>query len=158
MELRVLYLLTAIAAAIVGFATGPAAADEGDDFKVVDGLAVYLGVLPAAMIRGHPGTHSESAMHGGPGTPGDDHLVVAIFDASSGERVGDAEVTAAVEALGHVGRQRQALEPMLIAGTVTYGGFITPPDRDRYTIAIEIRQPGQAGPLRVEFTHRRTAP
>jgi hypothetical protein len=46
---------------------------------------------------------------------------------------------------------------MAIAGTVTYGGFVALPGSDRYTIAIEIRQPGVDTPAKTEFSydHRR---
>jgi hypothetical protein len=44
-----------------------AAAD--DNYRTKDGLAVYLGVLPATIVRGHPPGHPERAMHGG--APGD---------------------------------------------------------------------------------------
>ncbi|MDO9067071.1 MAG: hypothetical protein Q7W05_01285, partial [Deltaproteobacteria bacterium] len=31
-------------------------------YKVVDGVAIYIGVMPAEMVKGHPRTHSEGVM------------------------------------------------------------------------------------------------
>lgn len=46
-----------------------AAAPPGTAFSgnsgVVDGVVVYLGVLPGEMVRGHPAAHPEVSMHGG---------------------------------------------------------------------------------------------
>lgn len=59
---------------------------ENENHRIVDDLAVYLGVLPAAIVRGHPKAHPETSMHDG--APGGAyhqyHVVVALFDARSG--------------------------------------------------------------------------
>ena len=91
-------------------------------------------------------------MHGGVPHGADMyHLVVALFDRNSGARVEDAEVSAVVSGLGHVGTSRTRLEPMSIASTVTYGGFVQMPPRDRYTINLEIRRPGATAPVKADF-------
>ncbi len=52
-----------------------AAADAPQNFQVVQGVAIYLGVMPAQMVRGHP------KMHGGvPAAGYEDHVIVALFD------------------------------------------------------------------------------
>lgn len=144
-------------AAIAGSAPAwPARAAVADSYRTADGIAVYLGVLPAAIVRGHAVRHGEETMHGGvPRGPRDYHLVVAVFDAGSGARVEDAEVGAIVAGLGHVAETRLRLEPMRVAGTVTYGGFAALPDPGCYTIAVEVRRPGAEGPARVEFAYQR---
>ena len=61
----------------MALALGPALADDG--YRSVDGLAVYLGIVPAAVVRGHPTAHAESSMHGGAGTARhQQHIVVAV--------------------------------------------------------------------------------
>lgn len=79
------------------------------------------------------------------------HLVVAVFDAVTGARIENAQVVASIEGLGHVGRQRVELEPMAIAGTITYGGFIKLPGNDQYRIQVDIRIPGRSEPVTVQF-------
>jgi len=136
-------------------ASAPAAAQVGPEGGVrrVDGLVVYLGVVPAALARDHPpgGSAPPTARHAY-------HLVVAAFEAGSGARVADATVTATVHGLGHVGRPPIALEPMTIANAASYGGFVVLPATDTYRILVEIRRPGAAdGPARAEFTYRHVA-
>jgi hypothetical protein len=43
---------------------GSEAAAQDTEYKTVDGLAVYLGVVPAQIVKGHPREHSEQTMHG----------------------------------------------------------------------------------------------
>jgi hypothetical protein len=152
-----LLALVAFAVMLAGFGR-PASAAVDERYKIADGLAVYLGVLPAQVLRGHPPAHAERSMHGGPpGGRHDYHLVIAVFDAASGARINDANVTATVFGLGYVGSSRRQLEPMSLADTVTYGGFIALPGNDRYTITIEIRRPGQGSPVRVDFVYQHGA-
>lgn len=132
-------------------ALGPALADDG--YRNADGLAVYLGIVPAAVLRGHPMAHAESTMHGGAGTARhQQHLVVAVFDERSGARVENAQVSARIEGLGHVGEQSIRLDPMKIANTITYGGFIAFPGNDRYDIVVDIAIPGRSRPVSVTFS------
>jgi hypothetical protein len=80
-------------------------------------------------------------MHGrAPGGPHEYHVVAAIFDAASAARVSDATVTAKLSGLGLSGSE-QALEPMKIADTITYGGFFHLPGADLYTLTLMIRRP-----------------
>jgi len=130
---------------------GPALAEDG--YKKADGLAVYLGIVPASLVRGHPPGHPEQVMHGGAGPARhQQHLVVAVFDDATGTRVENARVSARISGLGHVGQQSLALEPMTIANTVTYGGFVFLPGNDRYEISIDIEVPGRPNPVSVIFS------
>lgn len=132
-------------------ATGAAIADDG--YRQADGLAVYLGLMPAAVVRGHPTTHSESTMHGGAGTARhQQHIVVAVFNAQTGARVENARVSATIGGLGHVGQQTVQLDPMTIENTVTYGGFVTLPGNDRYDITVVIIVPGVSRAVSVTFS------
>lgn len=129
----------------------PAVAASDDRYKVVSGVAVYLGLLPAEMIKGHPRGHTESTMHRGERGrgPHEYHLVAAVFDEKAGTRIENASVLARVSGLGLAG-ENIALEPMSIANTITYGGFVNLPD-DIYTIKITVRRPGDAEPIAVDF-------
>lgn len=126
-----------------------------DGYKTAAGLAVYLGVLPAAMVRGHAGHRGDVGMHGGvPRGRSEQHLVVAVFDAASGVRIEDADVNAIVSEPGHVAETRLRLEPMRVADTITYGGFAAMPYVGHYTIDVEVRRPGTDEPARVEFDYQ----
>lgn len=152
-------LAVALLAGVLLVPGGSASASVEESYRTRDGVAAYLGVLPAQAVRGHRPGHPERQMHGGPpGGPHDYHLVVALFDAATGARIGDAQVRAAVSGLGHVGKTWIRLDPMTIADTVTYGGYVTLPGRDRYVIEIEVVRVGQANPGRLEFVYRHGAP
>jgi hypothetical protein len=130
-----------------------ATANADDGYRKADDLAVYLGIVPAPVVRGHPTSHPESTMHGGPGTARhQQHIVVAVFDAQTGARVENARLSATISGLGHVGQQTIQLEPMTVENTITYGGFVTLSGNDRYDIAIEITVPGRPSPVSVTFS------
>jgi hypothetical protein len=134
---------------------GVAVAAEDANYKTAGGMAAYLGVVPAELVKG-PGPHSaERPMHGRiPKGQHEYHIVVAIFDARTGARISDATVSAKISGLGLSGDQK-VLEPMKIADTVTYGGFFNL-TRDIYTIRLTVQRPG-AQPISLDFRydHRR---
>ncbi len=142
-----LYLLgSAFATVLIGSSTQALAAEEGQ-YKAGHGIAAYLGLLPAEMVKGHP------KMHGGtPRGPHAYHLVVALFEEASGERISVAKVTARIAAVGLAG-QEKTLEPMEIAGSTTYGAFLTLPGTDRYTVSLTIDRPGAPAPVVLEFAY-----
>ncbi len=131
----------------------PAIAAEIAAAKTAGGLTVYLGVVPAEIVRGqHP---AGPQVHGRvPKGAHEYHVVAAVFDAATNARVTDATVTAKVSGLGLSGPQK-TLEPMKIADTITYGAFfnLSP---DLYTIKLTIQRPG-GQPVAIEFKydHRR---
>lgn len=142
-------LVLAVAAISAGLAT---LAQQVNDYRQsADGLTAYLGVMPAAIVKG------DRAMHGGaPKGPHEYHVVAAIFDSASGARVSDANVTAKISGLGLSGYET-TLEPMKIADTITYGGFTYLPGIDLYTIRLTVRRSGSAQPtvLNFKYDHRR---
>ena len=137
--------------------SGAAIAADTDQAKTAGGLTVYLGVVPAEIVKGlRPGGSTERPMHGGiPKGPHEYHIVAAVFDASSGARVSDAVVTAEVSGLGLSGSKKK-LEPMQISGTTTYGGFFDLPGFDLYAVRLTVER-GGASPavLQFKYDHRR---
>jgi hypothetical protein len=123
-----------------------AVAQTVDDYtRTVGGLTAYLGVMPAAIVKGQPPMHDRAS-----GGPHEYHVVAAIFEAASATRVSDATVTAKVSGLGLSGSEK-ALEPMKIADTITYGGFFYLPGADLYTLTLVIRRPGSQQPVVMDF-------
>lgn len=143
----------AVAAIAILAMIAPAVAQDIVPYKLVGGLAVYLGVIPAELVTGHPKGHTEAEMHGGvPSGRHVHHVMVAVFDNASGQRVTDAVATARVAGLGLVGIEK-TLEPMTIADAVTYGNYFDLPGRDLYRIRIEATRPENAGSVQVEFEY-----
>jgi|SRR5581483_7273468 len=139
---------------IAGLAvTAPAA--YAQESKTAGGLTVYLGVLPADLVKG-PGPHSaEPPMHGGaPRGRHEYHIIAAVYDATSKARISDATVTAKVSPLGLAGTQK-TLEPMKIADTTTYGAYfnLTP---DLYKIRLTVQRSGSEPTVfDFRYDHRR---
>jgi hypothetical protein len=114
--------------------------------RTVAGLTVYLGVIPAEVLKGH-------SMHGGtPAGVHQYHFVAAIFDAASGSRVTDATVTAKVSGLGLSGVEK-ALEPMNTEHAFTFGGFFDLPGADLYALRLMVRRPSSPDPLAFDFKY-----
>ncbi len=130
------------------------AADAPESFQVVDGVAIYLGVMPAQILQGHPDEHAEHKMHGGlPDRGHRDHVVVALFDEATGKRIENAKVTGWVMEIGS-GSKKKKLEPMKIAGTITYGNYFNMPDKNIYHIKVRIHRPGIQSIIEAQFTHQ----
>ncbi len=131
------YLLRNIAAAIITLIVLIPNA-SADPNKVVDGVAIYLGVLPAEMILGYTKGQSEATMHGGvPQGKNRYHVMVALFDATTGKRITSAQVKATVAQVG-MGGEIKPLEPMRIANTESFGNWFTMPGNGVYRIHLEI--------------------
>lgn len=134
-------------ALLLFFSTAPRAEDS---YRLVDGLAVYLGVLPSQLVQGH----NETTMHGGVRRGlHQHHVLVALFDVTSGARMIDAEVTAAVSLLPGSGESKR-LGTMIIADTVTYGQYFEFANAGSYTIRIDIRRAGRTTPLTTRFVYQ----
>lgn len=131
-----------------------ATAAVGGYRQVVDGVAIYFGVVPAELVRGHPRGHPESEMHGG-APVGESHLTIALFEDKSGARINDAEVSARIT--GDRGLDvRKKLEPMLIAGRLTYGNYFPLSGAGPYRIELSIRLPRMSREIRADFTWARS--
>lgn len=135
------------------FLTGAFAADSATH-KVVNGVDIYLGVLPAEMILGHPHTHTEPGMHGGvPAGEHRYHVMVALFDAATGKRITGAQVKATVSELALSGTEK-TLEPMLIADTISYGNYFIMSRTGIYRIRVQVRRSGVAQAIEAEFEYK----
>ena len=139
-----------VAALAVG--TGAAAAAQDAAYRTSHGIAAYLGVMPAQILKGH------RDMHGGaPKGSRQYHVVAALFDTATAARIADAKVTATVAPLGLAG-ETKALEPMRIDDVLTYGNFFEMRAGDRYTIRLEVLRRGAASPVVLEFAYDQRVP
>ena len=147
------YSATTVLALLFTLTSSASRAAEDGQQKTMDGLSVYVGVLPAAMLLGHPKGHHERGMHGGvPAGTSRYHVVVALFDAASGKRITDAQVKIGGASIGMAASRKKA-EPMLVNNVVTYGNYVSMPGPGPYKIQIEIRRPGVSKPVEVEFDY-----
>lgn len=125
------------------------------DEQTVDGITIYLGVVPAEIVQGHPVTPGDvQALHGGtPGSRNSHHVVVALFDAKTGARITDARVGAG---FGRRVREHQPLrdlEPMEINGKMSYGGFFLLRETSGLQVHLEIRRDATSHPVTAVFAY-----
>ena len=147
------YLVSIVEAAILSMGATVALASDVGGYKVVDGLGIYLGVVPTDLIMKHPMEHRERTMHGGvPPGKHHHHVMVALFDEKTGNRITDATVTAYVAELGLAGHTKR-LEPMPVADTVTYGNYFEMRVSVRYRISVQVRRPASARVVEAEFEY-----
>ena len=131
-QIRILQIgLLALFTAFAHFAV----AQGGDWNKVVDGIDIHLGIQPANMVPGA----IKSAPGKSPGSSDSYHLVVVLFDASSGKPVDGAQVKTSVAQIGLSG-ERRTMEPLHAKNSANYyGNFFTMlPGMGPYRIGVEI--------------------
>jgi hypothetical protein len=145
--------LSVVAALLcASLAATAAVAQGGTGSKTVAGLTVYVGVVPAAIIEGDSKEHAEEAHGDVPRGEHAYHVMAAVFDAESRARIENAEIDARVTPLGLAPVTRR-LEPMSIAGTVTYGNYFTMRGDGPYQIGFVVTVPGRREPVTVEFSY-----
>lgn len=128
------------------------AAAQGIDWnKEVDGFKIHLGVQPANMVPAAIKNPHESV----PSRKDSYHLVIVLFDASSGKPVEGAQVKATVGEIGLSG-VRKTMEPLKTKkGANYYGNFFTMlPGRGPYRIAVEIRGIKDHGQVDTVFEYK----
>jgi len=124
--------------------------------RVVDGIGIYIGIVPCELIQG-----PERQMHGGvPAVKHCHHVMLALFDNASGKRIEDATVSARVREPGASGVSGtvKTLEPMAIAGAMTYGNFFIMPEPGPFLIDVQIQRPGSAHKTETQFEYRHFLP
>ena len=134
--------------------TSPARSEEPAQRITSHGLTVYFGMVPAAIAEGIAG----SSLHGvQPTAAHSQHLIVAIFNSGTGERVTDATVTAKITQPGFEPPEKP-LEPMKIADTVTYGNFFDLSRPGVYRIRLSVSRTGTARPIMIDLLYDHPIP
>jgi hypothetical protein len=133
-----------------------AASAHAENSQTVDGHTVYLGIVPAEIVKGHEPGHPEREMHGGaPTRRGQYHVMIVIFETSTGKRVTDARLVARVAEPGLVPMQKK-LEPMEISGAMSFGNYFAMSGAGPYRIKLAIELPATQRKLDTEFRNIRT--
>lgn len=136
-------------ALLIAYAGATSAGPLGG-YQDVSDMTVYLGTRSVADLRKHP----EVLPEGHPLPSGDHlhHVLIAIFDRATGERITDAVVDAWVSSPGYVGR-KQRLHPSSVGGQVAYCNFFTLWPGGAYVIRVDIHRPGNQSMATVRFRH-----
>lgn len=120
---------------------------------------VYLGVVPASLIKANPVlVDGDKTLHKGDNaSDSSEHVLVSVFRKPNNERVVNATVIARVgiNKLLRGAKTEKPLEKMLTSGLVTYGNYFSMPKRGEYEIAVRIYEPNKDQADSVTFVYKK---
>ena len=132
-------------------ATKPAVvarAPRNFNMKVVDGIEVYLGVVPADAVR------DEKLHDRAPSGRGYYHVNISLHDAETKAEIKDAQVEARV-ANPVTGGATKKLLPMTTNNAVSYGNYFRVTGAEPYTITVRVRLPKAPDTVVARFDFKR---
>jgi hypothetical protein len=121
----------------------------------LDGIVVSVDFEPAAMAPSWADSHRSSGVD--PAEPAvrpelDRHLVVAVIDELTRERIGDARIVVTLTRTVPPGSAFTGeLELMTRGSPASYGTMVTIDPLAEYTLELTIRRPDHAEPSRARF-------
>ena len=133
-------LVGAAAVALAAFAAIAQAAPT-DQRQQNERITLYYGVVPAALSQAALAAHPPAADAHGAVRPAADthHLVVALFDTPTGQRITQATVT--VRHTPPTGAaMSKVLEPMPLGDTLSYGSTFVIAEGRGHRFRIEVRR------------------
>lgn len=144
-RLSVRHLPALLALAVLPLAVQPAMAQARVER---DGVALYWGLVPAAIVAEK---HPLAEMHGVVPKDGGEvhHLVVALFDAANGKRIGGAVVRAQLHEVGLMDAAPKYLTPMAVDGQASYGQLFSTAKDGPYQFRVFVKLANR--PNEIEF-------
>jgi hypothetical protein len=127
-----------------------AMASDSERHQQVNGMDVYLGVIPSQLAASdHFDMHgiNVSGRHVY-------HVLVAIFDSKTGKRISDAAVQATVTDHALTTAEK-VLGAMHTDGAVSYGNFFRMSVPGQYRIRVEIQHPDIGNTAAANFVYQR---
>jgi hypothetical protein len=149
-------LLMILVATVLTATASTVHADQLNQSVTRSGLTVHFGMVPAEKAQSvERGASAPAELTSAPGRSSY-HLVVALFDKSTGARIDDAAVTAKVTSPGHKARTRTQVKPLQelrVNDTVTYGNYFDMPWQGRYRIDLSVKRKDSAEPTSIRLTY-----
>ena len=142
--------LAAGATLALALAPTPSSAGVVDGVKTVDDVTIYLGVVPAGIVRGHEAELDAAVRSGLPRSSVHNlHIVAAVFNKANGARLENIQVRARIQEVGAPhGRQPRSrtlpLQPMSVNGALTFGAFTTLGGWQDATFMIDVIRPSRS--------------
>lgn len=132
----------------------PTTAAADPHHKLVSGIDIYFGMMPAEILRAEQAQAQKSGAPrlDVPSGRGYYHLNVALADNKSKVPVNDAQVTMRVS--DGMTTQTKALGLVAANNAVSYGNFFRFTRGTAYNITTEIRRPGVPGTAVANFEYR----
>ena len=138
-----------IVCSLVIFSASASAGHFGQT-KTVDGMVIYLGMVPAAVLRQHPSDYPAHEVSKIPSGKHVHHVMLALFDHPGGKRITDAVVTVRVAPLA-LGGATRPLDPTMVAGVLSYCNYFRISPSDTTVIQAKIRRPDGARVIQARF-------
>lgn len=143
-------LFGALLACSLALFSATASAGHFGQTKTVGGMVIYLGVVPAAVLRQHPDRYPAHEVRKIPPGKHVHHVMLVLFEDPGGKRITNAVITARVAPLALAGSTKP-LDPTVVAGKLTYCNYFRISPLDTTVIWAEIRRPDSAGVIRARF-------
>jgi cytochrome c5 len=131
-----------------------AATKSTSNVRVVSGTEIYLGLLPAEVLRSYPKDSVERSMHGGvPGGSGHYHVNISLLDAATKAPIPNAKVEIKIDERGF-SSETTALQPLTINSAPSYGNYVRLRSKSRYLLTVKIQRADSARPIEATFDHQ----
>ena len=143
MRSAVIYMFNPVTVTTAPAPVAPAVVRDGNH-KVVAGMDIYLGIVPASSTKKMP-------MHGSiPSGKGYYHVNISLFDSRTRTEIKDADVEVTAEDLV-MGGETKKLQAMKFNNETSYGNYFHMPGANPYRITVHITKPGAPQPVTAEF-------
>ena len=134
--------------------TSASPAKSAGNFKAVGGMEIYLGFVPAEVLRAYPQESAERSLHGGvPSGAGYFHVNVSLFDRTSKTPVAGAEVRLRIALLNGTGVSR-TLEPVTLNSVPGYGNYVRLRRNTQYVMTVRVQKSDAPRAVEARFYHK----
>ena len=149
-ELRsaILYMFNPAGTPVKASSDTPPTVSDGRH-KVIEGVAIYLGIVPVTSMRA-----ADSELHGGiPRGTDYYHVNISLLDSETNHQITDAQVELIVND-PITGGQTKELELMATSESISYGNYFQLTGWDSYPITVRIRRPDMSRAIDANFNLR----
>jgi len=160
MSIKMIQIKGILIAIMLMFSASQLVASDLNWHEESENYHVYLGVVPASMIKDSLSlVDNDKSLHGGLSSlPSEaQHVMVTIYRKDGKTRVTNATVIAEVSSGVLLGRKKleKPLEKMTTNKQITYANFFDMRDKGKYKIEIEIYEPNKNGKDEITFFHEK---
>ena len=154
----IIYMFNPGAAAKEGAAgattTAPAPVKSPGNVKAVSGTEIYLGVLPAEVLRSYPEDSGGASDAWGRSQR---HWALPReclrARATTKAPISDAKVDVRLDERG-ISSETKTLQPMAIGSAASYGNYIKLKRKTQYVFTVKIQKPDSPQAIEARFEHR----
>lgn len=152
MRNAVIYMFNPVSVTTAHAQAAVPSVERNANHKVVGGIGIYLGIVPASAIRVEGSAGSK--MHGGVPEGRDYyHVNVTLVDSRTKAEITDADVS--VTALDPVmGSETKKLDTMVYNNMISYGNYFHMPSTTPYKITVHVKRPGTSQVVTASFDFR----